>query len=180
MEHFVISDREERYHAIRKEQRHEYYYYMAPREEHYLRPFEMIMFEQIGKRSDHHQQEFADQDHYFQKPYYYPQSHVVHHERGPYLHPSTTVVHQQPYVAYKEPNYVETRIVPKVPDMEGSITQYHQGDQTYPHANKVSTSQAPQVIKKQGGVIDCNEAAKLYNGVVFTEYGRNNKFPFPA
>ncbi|PON61946.1 hypothetical protein PanWU01x14_141480 [Parasponia andersonii] len=172
MEHFVIRDREERYHAIRKEQRHQYYY-MASREE-YLRPFEMVMFEQIGKRSDHHQQEFADQDHFFQKPYYYPQSHVVHHERGPSLHPSTAVVHQQPYVAYKEPNYVETRIVPK----GLSITQYHQGDQTYPHANELSTSQTPQVIKKQGAVIDCNEAAKLYNGVVFTEYGRNNKFPF--
>ncbi|GMN49213.1 hypothetical protein TIFTF001_018383 [Ficus carica] len=28
-------------------------------------------------------------------------------------------------------------------------------------------------LKKHGGVMDCNEAAKLFGGVVITDYGRN-------
>ncbi|PON93246.1 hypothetical protein TorRG33x02_111520 [Trema orientale] len=168
MAHFVV--REERFRVIRKEQ-HEYY--MAPREELY--PLEMIMFEQIGKRSNHHQQDFADDYYVFQKPYYHQQSQVNH--RGPYLH--ATIVRQQPYVAYKEP-HVETRIVTREPQMQGNVTQYHQGDQNYPQANMVSNQVAPQVMKKQGGAIDCNEAAKLYGGLLSIEYGRNNKFQLRA
>ena len=166
MAHVVIRD--ERYRVIRKVQ-HEYY---VPRQE----PWEMILFKQIGKQSDHdHKQDFSDHDQYyydhFQKPYYNQQQneHVGH--KGPYLH--ATVLHQQPYVAYNP--YVQSKTVPKGPHMEGSVTHY-QGENYHQQANfGISTGQVPQGIKKQGGVIDSNEAAKRYGGVVFTEYGRNNK-----
>ena len=166
MAHYVI--REERYRVIRKQQPESY---MAPREE----PFKMIRFEQIGKGSNRHQEDFSDDQYYYdhiQKPYHNHQQnpHVGH--KGPYLH--ATVIHQKacPLVVNKGPN-VETRIAPKGPHMEGSVT-YHQGDM------ETSTTQVPQVMKKQGGVIDCNEAAKRYGGVVFTDYGRNNKYPLRA
>ncbi|PON61950.1 hypothetical protein PanWU01x14_141520 [Parasponia andersonii] len=161
--------RESRYRVIRKEQ-HEFH--MAPRED----ASEMITFEQICKRSDHyHQQDLADHDHHFQKPYYYQQSHVGH--KGPYLH--ATLVHdQQQPCTYRGP-FVQTRIAPQGPHVQGTITQYSQGDQNYPLANMVSNQVAPQVVmKKNGGAIDCNEAAKHYGGVVFIDYGRtNNKLP---
>ncbi|PON88242.1 hypothetical protein TorRG33x02_160710 [Trema orientale] len=164
--------RESRYRVIRKEQ-HEYH--MAPRED----TSEMITYEQIGKRYDHyHQQDFADHDLHFQKPYYHQQSHVGH--KGPYLH--ATVVHdQQQPCAYRGP-FVQTRIAPQGPHVQGTITQYRQGDQNYPQANMVSSQLVPQAMKKQGGAIDCNEAAKLYGGIVFTDYGTriNNKFPVRA
>ena len=171
MAHFV-SCRDERYRVIRKVQ-HEYY---VPREE----PLAMTLFEQRGKQLDHdHKQDFSHHDQYyydhdhFQKPYYNQQQnqHVGH--KGPYLH--ATVLYQQPYVAYNP--YVQSRTVPKAPHMEGSVTHY-QGENYYQQPNfGISTSQVPQGMKKQGGVIDSDEAAKIYGGVVVTEYGRNNKYP---
>ncbi|PON88241.1 hypothetical protein TorRG33x02_160700 [Trema orientale] len=147
---------------IRKEQ---HQYHMAPREE----PLDMIMVEQMGKRFDpyNYHQEFTDESH-FQKPYdcYDQKNHVGH--KGPYLH--ATVVHdQQQPCAYRGPP-VQTRIAPKGPLMQ---VQNYEEVQNYPQANMVS-SQVPQVIKKQVHAIDCNEAAKLYGGVVFTDYGRTN------
>ena len=136
---------------------------LAPWEE----PFEMITFEQIGKPSDHHHQDFAD-DKYHGNFFQNQRSHNVGH-KGPYLQ-ATVVRHQQPCVAYNGP-YVQTRFAPKV-HIQGSIT--HHQVENYQQA-KVGTSQVPQVMKKRG-VIDCNEAAKLYGGVVFTDYGTNNKY----
>ncbi|EXC23303.1 hypothetical protein L484_005253 [Morus notabilis] len=79
--------------------------------------------------------------------------------RGPYLY--TTLVQQEPPMTHKVQTYA---------------TPLHEaGDYQQPFAHKGPNY--PRVpSKKHGGVMDCNEVAKLYGGVVFTEYGRN-KFP---
>ena len=76
--------------------------------------------------------------------------------RGPYLY--TTLVQQEPPMTHKMQTYA---------------TPLHEGP-NYPRAAVHQGNVPPS--KKHGGVMDCNEVAKLYGGVVFTEYGRN-KFP---
>ncbi|EXC23300.1 hypothetical protein L484_005252 [Morus notabilis] len=157
MGHFVI--REEHYHAVREEQ---YEYYVAPPQDDSLK----IMLENFGKRAE--QNAFVD----YQQRQKYNQQDCGY--KGPYLH--ATVAQQQPAtthkvqttfappkghyqqpIAHKGPNYLRTGIA-------------HQGHVQQP--NEGSQLQGPP-SKTHGGVMDCNEAAKLYGGVVITEYGRN-------
>ena len=67
--------------------------------------------------------------------------------KGPYLH--ATVVNQGQYQHYQQP-------------------VAHKG-----HSQQAYTRNQVPPLKKHGGVMDCNEVAKLYGGVVFTDYGRN-------
>ncbi|KAI5650846.1 hypothetical protein M9H77_36851 [Catharanthus roseus] len=46
---------------------------------------------------------------------------------------------------------------------------------TYSKYTSVTVPLPPTTITEQAGVIDCNEAAKLYGGVVFRETGRKKR-----
>ncbi|KAM6545078.1 hypothetical protein CsatB_025814 [Cannabis sativa] len=144
------------------------YYYTAPREDY---PLEMTMWKQNGKQ--YQENAFVDDDH----------DHDQFHQNPISSYTTTTHYHQSPCVAYNtRPYYGETRkIAPnyKLPHHDNYLVHHHhddQEDQNYQPNMPMNSPHQQQVVKKPSGVMDCKEAAKRFGGVVFTQYGRNNKF----
>ena len=154
MARFVSVEERYREYSIREEQ-YSNKLYMAPQSE------DQIVFERLGKRVD------QKANHYFAESptqYYYDQhrptttaSNTTGY-KGPYLH--ATVVAQQ-----QEGRYLQN-FAPKGPYVQKSTTIACKG----PYLQPVTIVQKAPPAKKNSAPIDCNEAAKIYGGIVFTEW----------